>query len=56
MLDSILFKFQVLSSICNIYYIVLFCFRLRGTTKELFMVDDVGATLANCEVFMHWHA
>jgi hypothetical protein len=55
MLDSILFKFQVLGSVCNTYYIVLFCFKVSRIIKDVFVVDHVEATLANHEIFMHCH-
>ncbi len=32
------------------------CFKVRGTTKEVFMVDVMDATLANHEVFTQCHA
>ncbi len=33
---------------------LLYCvvyFKVQGTTREVFMVDDVDVTLANCKVF-----
>ncbi len=32
------------------------CFRVQGTTKEVFMDDVVDATLTNHGVFMRQHA
>jgi hypothetical protein len=32
------------------------CFRARGTTREVFVINVVDATLANCGVFMRQHA
>ncbi len=32
------------------------CFRVQGTIREVFMVDVVEATLANCKVFLRRHA
>jgi hypothetical protein len=37
-----------------LYYDV--CFRVWGTTKEVFVVDVMEATLANHKVFTRWHA
>jgi hypothetical protein len=31
------------------------CFRVQGTTKEVFVVDVMDATLANRMVFIRWH-
>ncbi len=32
------------------------CFRVRGTTRDVFVVDVMDAQLANHGVFMQWHA
>jgi hypothetical protein len=32
------------------------CFKVQGTIREVFVVDDVEATSANRGVFMHRHA
>jgi hypothetical protein len=37
-----------------LYYVV--CFKVWGTTRELFMNNVVDATLTNCRVFMWQYA
>jgi hypothetical protein len=32
------------------------CFRVRGTTRQVFVVDVVDATLANRGIFTQWYA
>jgi hypothetical protein len=32
------------------------CFKVQGTTKEMFMANAINATLANHEVFSQCHA
>jgi len=36
-----------------LYYVV--CFRVQGTTKEVFMVDVMDVALTNHGDFMRWH-
>jgi hypothetical protein len=31
------------------------CYRVRGAIKEVFVVDVMDATIANCRLFMQWH-
>jgi hypothetical protein len=37
-----------------LFYCVVY-FKVRGTTKEVFVVDIMHTTLANLGVFMQWH-
>jgi len=37
-----------------LYYVV--CFKVRGTTREVFVVDAMDTSLANCKVFTQWYA
>jgi hypothetical protein len=42
-----------------VIFIILYCvvyLRVQGTTRVVFVVDIVDATLTNCEVFTQWHA
>jgi hypothetical protein len=32
------------------------CFRVQGTIREVYVVDVMDVTLANCGVFTQWHA
>jgi len=35
---------------------LFFCVRLRGTTKEAFVVDAIRLMLKHCQLFTHHHA
>ncbi len=37
-----------------LYYVV--CFKVRSTTREVFVADAMEATLANYKIFTHRHA
>jgi hypothetical protein len=37
-----------------LYYVI--CFKVWGTTREVFVADDVDTTLANRKVFTQQHA
>jgi hypothetical protein len=45
------FRFHMQYLLCCVV-----CFRVRGTTREMFVVDVMEVTLANREIFTQWHA